>query len=177
MAAREPFNATAKTPSEVTTSTLHSPWHSPVPYLFGGLAAMLGLIAFALLILACSYWKLSGYLENGEGSGQGDERDLEAGEGKGDDAPKGGAPVMEQKFLVIMAGEVKPTFLATPISSSRSSSFGDKSEKSCCCSEKGEKLEDEGEKQQSGGNSDDHQVQSGSTTGTRQSSSQENQDH
>ncbi|EMS45822.1 hypothetical protein TRIUR3_28536 [Triticum urartu] len=38
----------------------HSPWQSPVPYLFGGLAAMLGLIAFALLILACSYWKLSG---------------------------------------------------------------------------------------------------------------------
>ncbi|KAK3130972.1 hypothetical protein QOZ80_6BG0500400 [Eleusine coracana subsp. coracana] len=25
----------------------HSPWQSPVPYLFGGLAAMLGLIAFA----------------------------------------------------------------------------------------------------------------------------------
>ncbi|GKC32097.1 glutamine dumper 2-like protein [Tanacetum coccineum] len=35
-----------------------SPWHSPVPYLFGGLAAMMGLIAFALLVLACSYWKL-----------------------------------------------------------------------------------------------------------------------
>ncbi|KAF5787554.1 putative protein glutamine dumper [Helianthus annuus] len=34
-------------------------WHSPVPYLFGGLALILGLIAFALLILACSYWKLS----------------------------------------------------------------------------------------------------------------------
>ncbi|KAL4197360.1 hypothetical protein AMTRI_Chr04g187940 [Amborella trichopoda] len=42
-----------------TASTVHSPWHSPVPYLFGGLAAMLGLIAFALLILACSFWKLS----------------------------------------------------------------------------------------------------------------------
>lgn len=95
---------------------------------------MLGLIAFALLILACSYWKLSGYLENGE-RGEGD-RDLEAG----DETQKGGAPVMEQKFLVIMAGEVKPTFLATPISSSRSSSFGDKS---CCCGEKGEKLEEE----------------------------------
>nr|GFA24245.1 protein glutamine dumper 2-like [Tanacetum cinerariifolium] len=47
-----------------------SPWHSPVPYLFGGLAAMLGLIAFALLILACSYWKIS----------PARERDLEAGE-------------------------------------------------------------------------------------------------
>ncbi|KAJ6849790.1 protein GLUTAMINE DUMPER 5 [Iris pallida] len=41
-----------------------STWHSPVPYLFGGLAAMLGLIAFALLILACSYWRLSGFLDD-----------------------------------------------------------------------------------------------------------------
>lgn len=32
--------------------TFRSTWHSPVPYLFGGLAAVLGLIAFALLILA-----------------------------------------------------------------------------------------------------------------------------
>ena len=168
MAAREPFNVTAKTPSGVTTP--HSPWHSPVPYLFGGLAAMLGLIAFALLILACSYWKLSGYLENDEG-GQG-ERDLEAGEGKGDETKKaGGAPVMEQKFLVIMAGEVKPTFLATPISSSRSSSFADKSEKSCSC-EKGEKLEEGGEKQESTTGDGDDQLQSRST-GTQQSSSQQ----
>lgn len=96
-----------------------SPWHSPVPYLFGGLAAMLGLIAFALLILACSYWKLSGYLESGEGTA---ERDLEAGgdDAVGDSKPK---PVLEEKFLVIMAGHEKPTYLATPLSS-RTSSFG-----------------------------------------------------
>ncbi|KAI3782161.1 hypothetical protein L2E82_12195 [Cichorium intybus] len=41
-------------PSSVM-STQQSPWHSPVPYLFGDLAAMLGLIGFALLLLACSY--------------------------------------------------------------------------------------------------------------------------
>ncbi|OMO88452.1 protein GLUTAMINE DUMPER 3-like protein [Corchorus capsularis] len=168
MATRQPFNVTANSPSGVTTP--HSPWHSPVPYLFGGLAAMLGLIAFALLILACSYWKLSGYLENGEG--REGERDLEAGEGKGDETQKG-SPVMEQKFLVIMAGQVKPTFLATPISSSRSSSFGDKSEKSCC-SEKGDKLEEE---KQGSSPADvvDDQAQSGSTS--QQSSSQETQNH
>ncbi|XP_022751590.1 protein GLUTAMINE DUMPER 3-like [Durio zibethinus] len=164
MEAREPFNVTGKTTSGVATP--HSPWHSPVPYLFGGLAAMLGLIAFALLILACSYWKLSGYLENGE-EGQ-VERDLEAGEGKGDETQKGGgAPVMEQKILVIMAGEAKPTFLATPISSTKSSSFADKSEKGCCC-EKGEKSEEEGEKEESTG---DDQVQSRSS-GTQQFSNQ-----
>ncbi|PIN16425.1 hypothetical protein CDL12_10922 [Handroanthus impetiginosus] len=106
-----------------TSPVPRSPWHSPVPYLFGGLAAMLGLIAFALLILACSYWKLSGYLEN-RGDG---ERDLEAGEADGGDGGSKAAPaVMEEKFLVIMAGQEKPTFLATPVSS-RASSFGSKS--------------------------------------------------
>ncbi|XP_073153599.1 protein GLUTAMINE DUMPER 3 [Henckelia pumila] len=101
-----------------TSPVQRSPWHSPVPYLFGGLAAMLGLIAFALLILACSYWKLSGHLEN-QGDG---ERDLEADGGEAKVAP----PVLEEKYLVIMAGQEKPTFLATPMSS-RASSFGSKS--------------------------------------------------
>ncbi|CAI9761069.1 unnamed protein product [Fraxinus pennsylvanica] len=100
-----------------------SPWHSPVPYLFGGLAAMLGLIAFALLILACSYWKFSSY--GGDG-----ERDLESGEGNSSEGSETDAvkppPVLEEKFLVIMAGEEKPTHLATPMSS-RASSFGNKS--------------------------------------------------
>ncbi|XP_023746684.1 protein GLUTAMINE DUMPER 2 [Lactuca sativa] len=95
-----------------------SPWHSPVPYLFGGLAAMLGLIAFALLILACSYWKISGDMENRDES----ERDLEAGDSKPDNNNKE-PPVLEEKYLVIMAGQAKPTFLATPVSS-RASSFG-----------------------------------------------------
>uniref|UniRef100_A0A6V7QRM9 Uncharacterized protein n=1 Tax=Ananas comosus var. bracteatus TaxID=296719 RepID=A0A6V7QRM9_ANACO len=43
-------------------SVPQSVWHSPVSFLFGGLAAMLGLIAFALLILACSYWKLYAHI-------------------------------------------------------------------------------------------------------------------
>ncbi|XP_050215595.1 protein GLUTAMINE DUMPER 2 [Mercurialis annua] len=132
--ARAPFNVTATARAVTPSAAQHSPWHSPVPYLFGGLAAMLGLIAFALLILACSYWKLSGYLENDS------ERDLEAGEeGKNDSNDEKKVVVFEEKILVIMAGQVKPTFLATPMSS-RSSSFGDNSStKSCSCSEKGEK--------------------------------------
>ncbi|KAL1816191.1 hypothetical protein DCAR_0520564 [Daucus carota subsp. sativus] len=111
---------TAVANAPLTMPVQKSPWHSPVPYLFGGLAAMLGLIAFALLILACSYWKLSGSLDSGEADS---ERDLEAG---GDDAKdKKPAPVYEEKFLVIMAGQEKPTYLATPKSStSRTSSFG-----------------------------------------------------
>lgn len=102
---------------------------------------MLGLIAFALLILACSYWKLSGYLENSENDG---ERDLEAGEGgKGDETQKA-PPVFEEKILVIMAGDAKPTFLATPISS-RSSSFGDSSStnstSTCSCGKSDKSVE------------------------------------
>ncbi|KAF2537860.1 hypothetical protein F2Q70_00005365 [Brassica cretica] len=68
---------------------------------------MLGLIAFALLILACSYWRLSGYLDGEENQSR--DRDLEAGDAK------------PEKFLVIMAGDVNPTYLATPV------------EKSCTC--------------------------------------------
>ncbi|KAL7001772.1 Protein GLUTAMINE DUMPER 3 [Sarracenia purpurea var. burkii] len=99
-----------------------SPWSSPEPYLFGGLAAMLGLIALALLILACSYRKLSGHplMEDGEG---GESRDVEGGEDKSR-CSRQALPAFEEKILVIMAGDVKPTFLATPMSS-EVSSFGD----------------------------------------------------
>ncbi|KAE8682539.1 Protein GLUTAMINE DUMPER 1 [Hibiscus syriacus] len=102
-----------------------SPWHSPVPYLFGGLAAMLGLIAFALLILACSYWRLSGRLDN-HGEGGDAERDVESGENEAESTKP--VKVYEEKILVIMAGEEKPTFLATPVCT-KASSFGDKSGK------------------------------------------------
>ncbi|XP_010536939.1 PREDICTED: protein GLUTAMINE DUMPER 3 [Tarenaya hassleriana] len=124
-------------------ASAHSPWHSPVPYLFGGLAAMLGLIAFALLILACSYWRLSGYLDGGSGENSTGERDLEAG----NDAEAKKTPAeMPEKFLVIMAGDVKPTYLATPTSNSnstsRSSSFME-TEKSCTCDEDDDEDEEE----------------------------------
>ncbi|CAA2991282.1 GLUTAMINE DUMPER 2-like [Olea europaea subsp. europaea] len=113
----------ASTASPLPSPAQRSPWHSPVPYLFGGLAAMLGLIAFALLVLACSYWKFSSH--GGDG-----ERDLEAGEGNGSEGSEAATvkppPVLEEKYLVIMAGQEKPTFLATPMSS-RASSFGSKS--------------------------------------------------
>ncbi|KAL6645939.1 hypothetical protein ACP70R_017547 [Stipagrostis hirtigluma subsp. patula] len=121
------FNATAAATAAVAPaavgSAAHSAWHSPVPYLFGGLAAMLGLIAFALLILACSYWKLSGYLEGGAGRGDGDGSSADGGKPAAADLPP---PIWEEKILVIMAGDVKPTYLATPMSS-RASSFGDRS--------------------------------------------------
>ncbi|KAK6944263.1 hypothetical protein RJ641_025365 [Dillenia turbinata] len=85
---------------------------------------MLGLIAFALLILACSYWKLSGYLDGGESGDRGtNDSSAETNSSYGSDAVKP-PPVFEEKMLVIMAGQLKPTFIATPICS-RASSFND----------------------------------------------------
>ena len=93
-----------------------SPWHSPVPYLFGGLAAMLGLITLALLILACSaYWKLNNYLGTGReattsGPGATD------GDDDGSKSPAAASPATFADLVaVVMAGEKMPTFLAAPI--------------------------------------------------------------
>ncbi|KAL5559593.1 hypothetical protein UlMin_035804 [Ulmus minor] len=123
-------------PTAAAMASQKSPWHSPVPYLFGGLAAMLGLIAFALLILACSYWRFSGRMDDGEDG----RRDLESG-GEKEDSGKS-VKVYEEKIFVqvIMAGDENPTFLATPVCA-KVSSFGDgngKDEK-----EEGEKKEKE----------------------------------
>ncbi|XP_074568863.1 protein GLUTAMINE DUMPER 3-like [Curcuma longa] len=109
-AVASPPNATHR-----PTSLPHSALHSPVPYLFGGLAVMLGLIGLALLILACSYWKLSAYLDS--------EGDAAVGRGSGADpesahtaagVPVKRPPAFGESFVVIMAGDCKPTFLATP---------------------------------------------------------------
>ena len=80
---------------------------------------MLGLIAFALLILACSYWKFSGQPhDEEERSGNNNvERKEEV-----DSVNKEPVKVYEEKILVIMAGDEKPTFLAT-LACARCSSF------------------------------------------------------
>ncbi|CAF2088963.1 protein GLUTAMINE DUMPER 5 [Brassica rapa] len=93
-------NITDHKMSTIVESQTRHPWRTPVPYLFGGLAAMLGLIAFALLLLACSYWSLSRRTDS--------EKQTETDE-------KVTAKVFEEKILVIMAGHNKPTFLATPV--------------------------------------------------------------
>ncbi|XP_074563431.1 protein GLUTAMINE DUMPER 3-like [Curcuma longa] len=105
--------------SAATGGGSQSAWHSPVPYLFGGLAAMLGLIAVALLILACSYWKLSSYLDSSY-LDSGDDDD--GAEDPSADRQKraGGPAVLEERFLVIMPGDDAPTVLAIPISKATS---------------------------------------------------------
>ncbi|XP_047329477.1 protein GLUTAMINE DUMPER 5-like [Impatiens glandulifera] len=103
-------------PAPAAEAHIHrSPWHSPLPYFFGGLAAMLGLIAFALLMLACSYFK---------NERDGEDAAAAAGE-KRENAGKMKSHVFEEKILVIMAGNINPTFLATPMSCRRSLVAGD----------------------------------------------------
>ncbi|CAK8569928.1 unnamed protein product [Lathyrus sativus] len=75
-------------------------WQTPIPYLFGGLAAIMGLIALALLALACSYCSNS--------------QDDELNNKESDSQTKEPVKSYEEKILVIMAGNEKPTFLATP---------------------------------------------------------------
>ncbi|KAL2522965.1 Protein GLUTAMINE DUMPER 1 [Forsythia ovata] len=79
-------------------------WNSPIPYLFGGLALMLGLIAFALLILACSYRKSS---SAGESSNDAEEKPAKS-------VDQVLQPEMEPRIVVIMAGETIPSYLANP---------------------------------------------------------------
>lgn len=94
---------------------LHSAWRSPVPYLFGGLAAMLGLIALALLTLACTYWRLAGYLNSTGANGEMNSHGGIGGTGKQTGAEDAGTnPPVKEHVAVIMAGEAEPTYLATP---------------------------------------------------------------
>lgn len=105
--------ATASPPPSTYGLGPHSTWRSPVPYLFGGIAAMMGMIALALLILACSYWKLSGYLDSVTSNGE--PRSDTEGE-KGSNGTDVEHVVLQTVHVaVIMAGEERPTYLATPM--------------------------------------------------------------
>ncbi|KAK9055214.1 hypothetical protein SSX86_026296 [Deinandra increscens subsp. villosa] len=117
------MKATATVPPSSPEAFHISPWHTPVPYFFGGLSVVLGLIAFALLILACSYGNLSDDVDDGVAGGDGD-RDLEAGDSKPVQTHDDETLVFEEKkYVVIMAGKETPTFLATPVSNT-TASFG-----------------------------------------------------
>ncbi|KAK9099945.1 hypothetical protein Scep_023375 [Stephania cephalantha] len=136
---------------------------------------MLGLIAFALLILACSYWKLSGSLEIGE-----EERDGGSDSGNPEkasgDSLKGNNHVYEEKIVVIMAGDEKPTFLATPMSS-RASSFGDNKSNSSKDDEKAEYSDDQKSKQQQQQQELERSGGSGNLQRISENEGDNNQDH
>ena len=76
-------------------------WHSPIPYIFGGLIVAMGLMVTALVVLACSHCK----------SAEGNDNSISQVE-----APAAVVPLEREPTLmvVIMAGDDKPSFLAKP---------------------------------------------------------------
>ncbi|KAE8685932.1 hypothetical protein F3Y22_tig00111088pilonHSYRG00157 [Hibiscus syriacus] len=86
----------ASNSTTAATGSVFRRWNSPIPYLFGGMAAMLGLIAIALVILVCS---CKDSWHNSHGGDQKAAMQFE----------------MEPKIVVIMAGDENPTYIANPI--------------------------------------------------------------
>ncbi|KAI8031707.1 Protein GLUTAMINE DUMPER 4 [Camellia lanceoleosa] len=80
-------------------------WNSPIPYLFSSLALTLGLIAFALAILACSCKQSSSNPSSSANEQPGTPLSVLQ-------------PEMEPKIVVIMPGDENPKYLAKPIPSS-----------------------------------------------------------
>ncbi|GLJ43142.1 hypothetical protein SUGI_0895380 [Cryptomeria japonica] len=92
----------------------HSLWRSPVPYLMGGMGAMLVLIVFALLLLFFSHWNKKRTAQESQSRDEhGESLKTEMGNRctEGNDDCK-----MEKRIVVIMAGHENPTFIAKPTS-------------------------------------------------------------
>jgi len=96
-----------------TTNISQHALHSPLPYLIGCVGVVLALVAVALLILACSFIKQPGHIEESNTGGHSNNpvADVECGEKKIEVCRKD----TEVKVMVIMAGDEKPTFLAEPV--------------------------------------------------------------
>lgn len=88
-------------PETMSNSTVFR-GNSLAPYIFGSLAAMFGLVTFALVLVACAYGRT---LDNSHPTMDISVKRTTVGED------------MEPKIVVIMAGDDNPTFLAEPISS------------------------------------------------------------
>ncbi|KAL3719346.1 hypothetical protein ACJRO7_004320 [Eucalyptus globulus] len=105
--------------SDATVDGGFHKWNTPIPYLFAGLALMLGLIAVALVVLACSHRKSSA--SSGLSRDPEDQTRVDSDDNKPskveqeDNAPK---------IVVIMPGHENPTFLAKLASSSTASHNG-----------------------------------------------------
>ncbi|KDP24334.1 hypothetical protein JCGZ_25630 [Jatropha curcas] len=78
-------------------------WHSPMPFLFGGLAIIIALISAVIVILACSR-KNSSLNLSSEDQQENPAARLELDM----------AVLDEPKIVVIMAGDNLPTYIAMP---------------------------------------------------------------
>lgn len=92
--------------SNISPASSHvSVGKSPVPYLLGGVGAMVVLIAFAVIILGLSYCR--------ECTNSGNAEDAETGKiERREDMADLSDEMGEMRVIVIMAGNEKPTFIA-----------------------------------------------------------------
>ncbi|GLJ43134.1 hypothetical protein SUGI_0895130 [Cryptomeria japonica] len=91
----------------------HSAWQWPLPFVLGGLGIILFLIACAFIILACPHCKISlSYGSNTSTSTANSIIRKSAMMMKFSDSSENA----EENIVVIMAGDVNPTFIATPTS-------------------------------------------------------------
>jgi len=105
-----PYNATAPLT-----------WGSPVTFLLGGVGSMMALIVFAVIILACSYVRDSDSNHPEENNRSEQRRESDAEYGDKNETMKNirsseGPEERPEKVVVIMAGDVTPTFMANPSS-------------------------------------------------------------
>lgn len=94
-------------PTESTSSGGFLRWNSPLPYLYGGLGLVLGLIAIALVFLACTRQKK--YASTSDENAEEKQRKEQGNSTMLSDT--------ELKIVVVMAGNEIPTYLAKPVSS------------------------------------------------------------
>ncbi|KAL3525801.1 hypothetical protein ACH5RR_014173 [Cinchona calisaya] len=99
------YNSTSP---NVNSTGLFNHWNSPLPYLFGGLALLLFVIALALILLACSFTKSpSSITQSSDNHGSSTAANVLR-------------PEMEPRIVVIMAGDHNPTYLAKPTATTSS---------------------------------------------------------
>ena len=95
----------------------HLRWRSPALYLFVGVAGMLALIGLTSMVLLCFWWKIGG----GHVDANDPER-VNPGSIEGKEEIICCEIDKEEKVLVIMPGDEKPTFLAKELSSASATS-------------------------------------------------------
>jgi hypothetical protein len=90
-------------------------WQSPVPYLLGGVLAMILLVAVALVVLVLSNWKKPGLVQTIRNESVGRAGGSNGNERKNDEIVMTCSDDKQDgQVTVIMAGDEIPTFLAMP---------------------------------------------------------------
>ncbi|XP_019176338.1 PREDICTED: protein GLUTAMINE DUMPER 6-like [Ipomoea nil] len=113
--------SSTSTSAAAAAANIHAwSWNSPVPYLFGCLAAIFVLIFVALFVLAWAHCKKlhrsSSSSSAGAGAGAEVQETPAATGTMSIENDEESITIMQPKILVIMAGNDKPTCIATPIS-------------------------------------------------------------